>query len=122
VPDDNRVSPRLDLMGTLPGEVSVLAPITIRDISRSGVQVECVYPLLIGSAHELRLHLGDQPVIVKARVARCHVADLGHQIVRYVAGLEFIDLAPHAASAIDAFIDEVRTLRQAADGPSANHS
>ena len=112
----------MDLLGSLPGEVSVMAPITVRDISRTGVQVECAYPLLIGSAHEVRLHLGDQPVIVKARVVRCHVADLGHEIVRYVAGLEFIDLAAHAAAAIHAFIDDVRTLRAAADGPSDDRS
>ena len=65
----------------------------------------------------MRLHLGDQPVVVTARVVRCHVADLGHELVRYVAGLEFIDLPPHAAAAIAAFIDDVRTLRAAADGP-----
>jgi hypothetical protein len=122
VPDDHRESPRLDLLGSLPGEVSVLAPITIRDISQTGVQGECAYPLLIGSAHELRLHLGDFMVVVTARVVRCEVTDLGHEMVRYVAGLEFIDLPPHAASAIAAFIDDVRQQRAPAerrdDGPA----
>jgi hypothetical protein len=122
VPDDNRESPRLELLGTLPGEVSVLAPISVRDISRKGVQVESAYPLLIGSAHDVRLHLGDQPVVVRARVVRCHIADIGHELVRYVAGLEFVDLAEHARAAIDAFIDDVRTLRAAADGPSDDRS
>lgn len=114
MPDDNRESPRLELLGTLPGEVSVLAPVYVRDISGTGVQVECAYPLLIGSAHDMRLHLGDQPVVVRARVVRCHIADIGHEVVRYVAGLEFVDLAEYAKAAIDAFIDEVRTLRAAA--------
>jgi hypothetical protein len=122
VPADHRESPRLDLLGTVPGEVSVLAPISIRDISHTGVLGECAFPLLIGSAHELRLHLGSYTVVVTARVIRCEVADLGHELVRYVAGLEFIDLPPHAASAIAAFIDEVRQQRAAAerraDGPA----
>ena len=109
--------PRLELLGGVPGEVSVLAPIAVRDISLTGVQVECAFPLIIGSAHELRVHLGDQPVVVKARVVRCHVGDLGHELVRYVAGLAFIDLAPHAAAAIADFIAEVRTLRTAAHTP-----
>jgi hypothetical protein len=113
VPDDHRESPRLDLLGTLPGEVSVLAPIAIRDISHTGVHVECAYPLLIGSAHQLRLHLGDRSVVVTARVVRCEVADVGHDAVRYVAGLEFIDLAPHAAAAIAAYIAGVRQRRDA---------
>lgn len=120
MPADHRESPRLDLLGTLPGEVSVLAPIAIRDISRAGVLAECAYPLLIGSAHELRLHLGSNAVVVKARVVRCEVADLGHDLVRYVAGLEFIDLAPHTASAIAAFIDDVRQQRAAAQRGAAD--
>lgn len=115
MPDDLRESPRLELLGSLPGEVSVLAPIAIRDLSRRGAQIECAYPLIVGSAHEVRLHLGDRPVIARARVVRCHVADLGHEVVRYVAGLEFVDLPAHAADAIGAFIDEVQTLRDAAD-------
>jgi hypothetical protein len=116
VPDDHRESSRLDLPGTLPGEVSVLAPIAIRDISPTGASGECAYPLLIGSAHELRLHLGDRSVVVKARVVRCEVADLGHEVVRYHAGLEFMDLAPHAAAAIGAYIADVRQQRDA--GPT----
>lgn len=120
MPDDHRESPRLEILGTLPGEVSVLAPIAIRDISKVGVLAECAYPLLIGSAHELRLHLGSGAVVVTARVVRCQVADLGHDLVRYVAGLEFIDLAPHAASAIAAFIDDVRQQRAAAQRRAAD--
>ena len=120
--DDHREAPRLDLLGGVPGEVSVLAPIGVLDISLTGVQAECAYPLLIGSAHEVRLHLGDQPVVVRVRVVRCHVADLGREVVRYVAGLEYIDLPPHAAAAIAEFIAEVRTLRAAADTPPADRS
>ena len=122
MPDDHRDAPRLDLLGTVPGEVSVLAPIAIRDISRSGVLVESAYPLLIGSAHDMRLHLGSRSVVVRARVVRCEIADLGHEVVRYNAGLEFIDLAPHAADAIAGFIESVREQRDAADSSAAGRS
>jgi hypothetical protein len=116
VPDDKRGFPRLDILGTLPGEVSVLAPITFRDISRKGVLGECGFPLVIGSAHDMRLHLGDQAVVVRARVVHCRVGDLGHELVRYIAGLEFIDLAPHASAAIDAYIERVRRQRGSTPG------
>ena len=116
MPDDKRESPRLDLLGALPGEVSVLAPIAIRDISRTGVLGECGYPFIIGSAHELRLHLGSRSVVVTARVAHCRVADLGHELVRYVAGLEFIDLPPHAEAAITAYIEDVQRQRASTPG------
>lgn len=122
MPADHRDAPRLDLLGTLPGEVSVLAPIAIRDISRTGVLVESAYPLLIGSAHDMRLHLGSRSVVVRARVARCEIADIGHESVRYNAGLEFIDLAPYAAEVIAAFIDRVREQRDAADSSAAGRS
>jgi hypothetical protein len=122
VPDDQRESPRLDLFGMLPGEVSVLAPMAIRDISHTGAQGECAYPLLIGSAHELRLHLGDRSVVVTARVVHCEVADLGRDVVRYVAGFEFIDLAPHAAAAIAAYIADVRRQRGGDNTPPADRS
>ena len=122
MPADHRESPRLDLLGTLPGEVSVLAPIAIRDISQTGVLGESAYPLLIGSAHQLRLHLGSSTVVVTARVARCEVADLRHELVRYVAGLEFIDLPPHAAAAIAAFIDDVLQQRAAAERQASGSS
>jgi len=114
--NEKREMPRVDILGRLAGEVSVLAPIVIHDISRTGAQVECAFPLILGSGHELRLYLGDDPVVVKARVAHCHIADLGHELVRYVAGVEFVDLTPHAASAIGAYIQRLERERQTPTG------
>lgn len=112
---DRREAARIGILGKLAGEVSVLTPIVIRDISRIGAQVECAFPLILGSAHELRLHLGDDTVVVKARVVRCHIADIGRELVRYLAGLEFVDLPPHVEAAITAYIE--RTERQRASAP-----
>jgi hypothetical protein len=116
---DRRESARLDILGQLAGEVSVLAPILIRDISLTGVLVECGFPLILGSGHDLRLHLGDDSVVVKARVVRCHIAEIGRELVRYVAGLEFVDLPPHVGAAITAYIEHLRRERESAsDGPA----
>jgi c-di-GMP-binding flagellar brake protein YcgR len=113
---EKREAPRVDILGKLSGEVSVLAPIVIHDISRTGAQVECAFPLILGSGHELRLFLGDDPVVVKARVVHCQITDLGHELVRYVAGVEFVDLAPHAAQAISAYIERLERERLSPPG------
>jgi hypothetical protein len=120
---EKRETPRLDILGKLSGEVSVLAPITIHDISRTGAQVECAFPLILGSAHDLRLHIGADSLVVKARVVHCHIADLGHELVRYVAGVEFVDLPPHVGMAIAAYIERLERERQSppAGGP-AHHA
>jgi hypothetical protein len=109
---EKRESPRTEILGRLAGEVSVPAPTLVRDISRTGAQIECAFPLILGSAHELRLHLGDDSVVVTARVVRCHIADIGRDLVRYVAGVEFVNLPPHVDAAISAYLDRVQRERE----------
>jgi hypothetical protein len=75
--------------------------------------------LILGSGHDLRLHLGDDSVVVKARVVRCHIADIGRELVRYVAGLEFVNLPPHVGVAITAYIEYLRRQRESAPGGPA---
>lgn len=109
---DQRRSPRTEILGRLSGEVSVAAPMLVRDISRAGAQIECAFPLILGSAHEIRLHLEDDAVIVKARVVRCQISDVARDIVRYEAGVEFVELTPHADAAIAAYLDRVARERE----------
>jgi c-di-GMP-binding flagellar brake protein YcgR len=116
---ERRESPRIDILGRLAGEVSVLAPVIVHDISATGVLVECGFPLILGSGHDLRLHLGDDAVVVKARVVRCHIADIGRELVRYVAGLEFVNLPPHVGVAIARYIEHLRRQRESDPGGPA---
>jgi hypothetical protein len=113
---DRRESPRTEILGRLSGEVTVPAPMVVCDISPTGAQIECAFPLILGSAHELRLHLDDDVVVVKARVVHCQIADLGRDLVRYVAGVEFVDLAPHAAAAIEVYVEQLRQKREGQPG------
>ena len=113
---DKRESPRTEILGRLAGEVSVSAPTLIRNISCTGAQIECAFPLVLDSAHELRLHLGDDSVVVTARVVHGQIADLGRDLVRYVAGVEFVELSPHAAAAIAAYLDRIQLERSAGRG------
>lgn len=113
--DNRRGAPRTDIVGTLSGEVSVLAPITVTNLSRTGVLIECGHPLIVGSANDLRLHLDGDEVVAMVRVAHCRIAKLGRAVVRYAAGLEFVDLQPHDAAAVAAYIDR---LNRPPDRPS----
>lgn len=113
---DRRGSARTEILGRLAGEVTVPAPMVVRDISRSGAQIECAFPLVLGSAHDLRLHLDDDVVVVKARVVHCEIADLGRDLVRYVAGVEFVELPPHAEAAIEAYLEQLGQKQGGASG------
>jgi hypothetical protein len=55
-------------------------------------------------------------VVVQARVVRCQIADIGRDLVRYVAGVEFVELPPHADAAIAAYLDRILREREAARG------
>jgi len=116
---DKRESVRINILGGLAGEASVFVPIIVHDFSQTGVLVECGFPLLLGSEQDLRIHLGDDSVVVKARVVRCHIAEIGRDLVRYVAGLEFVTLPPHVGVAITAYIERLRRRRESEPDGSA---
>lgn len=110
---EKRSVARVEVPGGLPGEVSVLAPAEIREFSPRGVMLDTAFPLVINSIHDVRLELDDCTIVVKGRVAHCRVADLAGELVRYRAGIEFVDLPPHAVSAIAAYLKGVSERRAA---------
>ena len=71
-----RDSERIQILGDLHGEVMIYQPMTIREISRDGAQVETGFALHLDSLHEFRLTLGDQSVVVLGRVAHWHISDV----------------------------------------------
>jgi len=112
---DKRLVARVEIPGGLPGEVSVLAPVEIRQFSQAGAMLDTAFPLVLNSLHDVRLELGDQSIVVKGRVAHCSIAGLGGELVRYRAGIEFVDLPAHATAAIQSYLDDV-PARPAARG------
>lgn len=119
--DDKREADRLGILGELHGEVMVFQPMTIREISRGGVQVETKVPLQVNSLHELRLTLGTRSVVVRGRVAHCSISDVDQEQVIYRAGLEFIEPSEHVEGVIVGFVEAVLEARgrpPQADGAS----
>ena len=109
--DFQRKSDRLPLLGNITGEIVVFQPMTIREISVGGAQIETALPFQINSLHDVRLRLGDRTVIVKGRVVHCTVIDVNDELVQYRSGLEFTELPPHVADAISTYIEAVKTAR-----------
>jgi PilZ domain-containing protein len=111
--EQKRDTDRVPILGELHGEVKVYAPISIKEISRGGAQVETTFPLQVDSLHEFRLTLGERSVVLKGRIAHCHISDVEQELVTYRAGLEFIELSDRAQTAIVEFMEAIKAGRRA---------
>ena len=100
---NKRDDERVPLEG-LEGEVMVFQPMTILDISIGGAQIETGFALQLDSLHDFRLTLGNRSIIVKGRIAHCHIGQLTDVAALYRTGVEFIDLTEHALNAISHFV------------------
>jgi hypothetical protein len=95
------------------GEVMVFQPMTILDISIGGAQIETAFALQLDSLHDFRLSLGDRSVVVKGRIAHCHIGELTDVSAFYRTGVEFVDLSDHARSAISDFVVAMKRVKDA---------
>jgi hypothetical protein len=91
----------------------VFQPITIREISRGGAQVETSFPLQLDSLHDFRLVLGDRSVVLKGRVVHCSVSDYDQEALVYRSGVEFVEPAERVETAIVDFMNAVVDGRRA---------
>lgn len=108
---ERRDSERIDLLGTLHGDVLVVQATEIRQISRGGMLVETRFALHVDSLHDFRLSLGTRSVVVKGRVAHSRLSDVAQDSVFYLSGVEFVDQTEAVQSAILEFIDALRIAR-----------
>lgn len=110
--DDKRDTDRIQILGELNGEVKVFAPMSIKEVSKGGAQVETGFPLQLDSLHEFRLTLGDRSVVVKGRIAHCRISDVDQELVTYRAGIEFVELSDRVQAAIIDFMDTIKAGRK----------
>src|SRR5262245_44949218 len=100
---ERRDSPRVELLGAVEGEMAVVHPVAVKEISPGGALVETSFPLRIDSLHDLRLTLG-RPLVVKGRVVHSRVTDVDHDVITYRSGIEFIDTNERVSAAILEFL------------------
>lgn len=108
---EKRQLERMPLDEQVSGEVMVFQPMTIRDISQTGAQIQTTVPLQCGSVHDFRLSLGGSAVMVRGRVAYCHIGELTDAAALYRSGVAFVEPSPHTASAIVNFVAAIRNTR-----------
>jgi len=101
---DRRARERVAPGGRLRGEVMVFQPMTLLDIGLSGAQIETPFPLRLDALHQFRLSLDGTSVVVQGRIAHGHVGELRDGLTVYRSGVEFVELSPHAAHVIAAFV------------------
>ena len=111
--EDRRDSDRIEILGELNGEVMVFQPVTIKEISPGGAQVESAFPLQLDSLHDFRLALGDRLIVIKGRVAHCSISDVEQEVVIYRSGIEFIEPSERVFNAIREFIEAIKEGRRA---------
>ena len=110
--DNKRDMERVPVPSPLYGEVKVFHPMTILDISKGGLQIETPFGLQVNSLHEFRVGLGERSIVVKGRIAHCHIGELTAEgAVFYRSGVEFIENTEHAQLAIVAFVDALKLSR-----------
>lgn len=112
MPTSRRNDERIQILGELPGAATVHQSIAVKELSRTGAQIETTFPLQLDSLHEFRMTLGTLSVVVKGRVAHCHIQDVDPEAVVYRAGVEFVDMPEGVATAISEFLDAIKTGRQ----------
>jgi PilZ domain-containing protein len=123
--ENKRDTERVPVPAPLHGEVKVFQPMTILDISHGGAQIETPFALQLDSLHDFRISLGDRSIVVKGRIAHCHIGDLAEGIVIYRTGVEFIETSEHAQSALEDFVSALKTSRRSpaiVDGQIAEDS
>lgn len=111
---ERRESERIDLLGTLHGDVLVVEATEIRQLGLGGMLIETRFPLHVDSLHDFRLVLGDHSLVLKGRVVHSRINDVAHDVVTYQSGIEFIDPSDAVATAIREFIGALKQSREKA--------
>ena len=113
---EKRQAERIEMLGDIPGAATVAQPVAIKELSRTGALIESSFPLQIDSLHQFRLTLGEHTLIVRGRIAHCRINEIDQERVVYASGVDFVELSPVAPQTLAAFLDEVKSGRQARTG------
>ena len=108
---ETRLGARMPILGHLGGEITVVEPLSVKELGTGGATIETRFPLLIDSLHELRLALGQRTIVVKGRVVHSHISDIDPDAVAYHSGIEFVEAPSHVQDAIAAYLDSLRAAR-----------
>jgi hypothetical protein len=106
--DNKRDNERVPVPSPIHGEVKVFQPMTILDVSHGGAQIETPFALQLDSLHDFKISLGNRSIVVKGRIAHCHIGELREGVVLYRTGVEFIENSIHVQTALEHFIEALK--------------
>lgn len=115
MPPETRLGARVPILGLLAGDITVVEPLTVKELGVGGATVETRVPLILDSLHELRLSLDGRSVVTKGRVVHSHISEVDSDAVAYHSGIEFVALPDHVHSAIAAYLEALKTARSGLD-------
>lgn len=110
--ENKRDTERVPVPAPLSGEVKVYQPMTILDISKAGALIETPFALQLDSLHDFRLSLGERSIVLKGRIAHCHIGELKEGVVLYRAGVEFVETSNIVQSAISHFVEALKMAQR----------
>jgi hypothetical protein len=109
---DRRRAPRIEVLSQFHGHsVTLGVPVTLLDISLGGFRIETSVVFPLGAVHAFRFTMADGKAIeVRARVLHCGILSSTRGVLRYSAGLEFVN-GPASAGQPEVLrlIEEVRS-------------
>jgi len=112
--EERRDTDRVEILGDLLGEIMVFQPMRVTQISRHGAQIETPFPLQLNSLHEVRLTLGDDSIVLKARIVHSSVSDVDPEHVLYRSGVQFVEPSEPVARVIAEFVERLTAQRRGA--------
>ena len=96
---DRRAHVRFEVIGDLWGTFELEEPVPVIDIGASGAALSTPVPLVPDSRHVVQLSVAGEAVAVDARVR--HSRAQPSDPLRYLVGVEFLDLPTVVANSID---------------------
>jgi hypothetical protein len=106
---DDRLTDRVAVDGHLVGQMMAPLSMVLCDVGPRGLQVEVGCRLRLYALYELRLSLGADTVVARARVAHCGICRIERGEITYRAGLELVAPGEHVALVIADFVQVVRS-------------
>ena len=103
---DRRTVTRFEILGELWGSVQTVEPLRVCNLAPEGALVESGSPLRVGSVHAIRLIRGAEATEIRATVRHLSPTHPEGGGVRYLVGLEFLNLGGQAAWRIGRVLGE----------------
>ncbi len=117
--NERRATARVAPMEPIPVKLKSSLPARVLDISAGGVLVEVATSMRPEADCELRVHVADGEVTVRAKVRRCKAWGFGldesdRRVLLYRAGLQFLELPAEALGKLRRYFETPEARAEAA--------